>query len=397
MNHIRLVLIKLNRNNRWLYSTSNIRVPAVVVPLVLLLDLSTWAFNRVFGVVVSTRQRDLLRTKTLIVITDLALVPFRIFNGLRKRFWSVGSSLVHHWSLVHFVLLTMLLLLLLLLLLHILIHRHWLSHRLVHLWITRLECLLFFVWVILGTFYNTPFIYGRLLKIIVTKSLPAGTLISHFWVVYGALILLSHSTVVAIVRHTDWLALSLWGYISTTGPISKGCSWTQSIAKLVGSQLGLMSCHQLIVSLWQRLIIRRIIILLQLTVDGFGKQILLLYIMIVVFVQHGITRGQITLREHPCYLSLWSPTLVRILLHSAILFIWINFIYGFFLAFENTLQKFLQFWVCYHAKDSGEILLFKILGCFLIVFLIFLLDLFLFGIFRLLLLRWWNLFTFSLT
>ena len=165
-----------------------------------------------------------------------------------------------------------------------------------------------------------------------------------------------------------------------------------------------MSCPKLIISLWQRLINRWIIVLLPM-IDWFGKQSLLLNQMIVVFVEHDHSLGrQITLREHLRYLSFRSPTLVRILLESAVLdvlnllFLWINKFYlAFFLAFENILQKFLQFWVNYHTKDPGEIFLFLYLGYFLIVFLLFLLDLLLFGIFGLLLLRWWNLFYLSLS
>ena len=166
-----------------------------------------------------------------------------------------------------------------------------------------------------------------------------------------AVILLTHSAVVPIIWHTDRLALSLWRYISTNNisthrPISKG-SRTQSVSELIGSQLGLMSCPKLIITLWQRLINRWIIVLLPM-IDWFGKQSLLLNQMIVVFVEHDHTLGrQITLREHLCYLSFRSPTLVRILLESAVLdvlnllFLWINFILAFFLAFENILQKFL--------------------------------------------------------
>ena len=164
-----------------------------------------------------------------------------------------------------------------------------------------------------------------------------------------------------------------------------------------------MSCPKLIISLWQRLINRWIIVLLPM-IDWFGKQILLLNQMIIVFVEHGHTLGrQITFRKHLCYLSFWSSTLVSILLESAVLdvlnllFLWINFVFGFFLAFENILQKFLQFWVNYHTKDPGEIFLFLYLGYFLIVFQLFLLDLLLFGIFGLLLLCWWNLFNLSLS
>lgn len=262
----------------------------------------------------------------------------------------------------------------------------------------------------ISTLPRTPAIFCKWLLLIKLGSLTASTPIS--WFIEGlrighlSLSILTRSVIIILILmiHTKLLHVFLWGFISALRSISED-SWTHSISKLIGSQLGLMSSPKWIISLCYRLIHRWLIILF--LSNWFGEHLLLLNQRIVIFVD----QGHVLLRDKLCNLPFRSPTLICVLPGSAIqrslqtifilyildfLFLRINFIFSFLLSFsqywlisKNILQKLLHLWVIYHAKDSREIFL-----LFLIVFLLFRLNLLL--VLRFLLLRRWSLISVSL-